>query len=488
MAELDFSDLIPSKQSAAPSGDLNFDDLVPQKSESMLPAAITDVPSEIRSAAGSAIDKIAAIRNRGGQGPIEGLLTTGRAALAVPELVMSPVTGAARSLIGHPMADLEHKVGEVIAPEIAARDDPAKMYETAKGDVDLALAGARAAAPRAPTVTTPTIQELKAASEAAYKSPEVLSLEIKPSAYTTYSSRTQQALNQEGFDDIVAPKTFQLLQRIEKAQPGSIVTGQNINSLRKTLGKLAGSSDPTERAAASFAIDHLDDFIPNIARSDILNGDAAAAAAKLEEARGSWSAAKQSEKLDKKIVKAEMQADTSNSGMNLENRIRTQMGRVAIDEKEARGLTPGEVTQARQIAEGTPFQNALRAAGNVLGGGGGLGAVVTGIPSAGIAPAIGFGLKLLSNRLTLNQAERLSAAVRARAPLASSVEKFGEAFAKYQAQKSAGNYAGAVLAARNLSSNLQGAGFHGAIGDLIRSLSVPSQSTAEDRKDIPGRE
>lgn len=486
MADLDFSDLIPSRSTATPNGDLSFDDLVPQKST--LPAAIADVPTEIKSAAGAAIDKIAALKNRSQQGPIEGLLTTGRAVLAVPELAMSPITGAARSLIGHPMADLEHKVGEVIAPDIASKDDPAAMYERAKGDVDLALAGARAATPKPPTVATPTIQELKAASEAAYKSPEVLSLEVRPNAYRDYSGRTQAALNQEGFDDIVAPKTFQLLQRIEKAPAGSTVTGQNINSLRKTLGKLAGSNDPTEKAAATFAINHLDDFIPNISRGDILNGDAAAAAAKLEEARGNWAAAKQSEKLDKKIQTAEMQADVANSGMNLENRIRTQMGKVAIDPKEARGLTASEIAEARKIAEGTKTQNTMRAAGNMLGGGGGLGAVVTGIPSGGLAPAAGFALKLLSNRMTLKQAERLSEAIRMRAPLASSAEKFGEAFAKYQANKSAGTYAGAVIAARNLSSNLQGTGMESAIGGLLRSLSVPSQSPAEDGQDIPRRE
>lgn len=473
MAELDFSDLIPSKATAPPaaSGDLSFDDLVPQKSESMFPAAISDVPAEIKNAAGSAIDKIAALRNRSQQGPIEGLLTTGRAVLAVPELAMSPITGAARSLIGHPMADLEHKVGEVIAPEIAAKDDPAAMYERAKGDVDLAMAGARPAVPKPPTIAAPTIPELKAASEVAYKSPEVLGLEVKPSAYRDYSGKTQAALNQEGFDDIVAPKTFQLLQRIEKAPAGSTVTGQNINSLRKTLGKLAGSNDPTEKAAATFAINHLDDFIPNISRADILKGDAAAAAAKLEEARGNWAAAKQSEKLDKKIQKAEMQADVANSGMNLENRIRANMGKIAIDPKEARGLTASEVAEARKIAEGTKTQNAMRAAGNMLGGGGGLGAVVTGIPSAGLAPAAGFALKLLSNRMTLKQAERLSEAVRMRAPLASSVAKFGQAFANYQATKNPSTLAGVAVAARNLSNNMQGAEFKASIGSLLRDIS-----------------
>jgi hypothetical protein len=479
MSDLDFSDLIPSQAApaSAGSGDLSFDDLVPQKSN--VPAAIADVPTEISNAAS---ENIAAMRKgltpsgQGTRGFLERSGDLARGIAGIPGLVLSPVTGAVRSVGGHLMADAEHAVGTLIAPEIAAKDDRQKMYETAKGDVDLAMSGARAAAPKPATVATPSIQELKAASNAAYSSPEVVGLEIKPGTMKGYSDKTQVALNADGFDDIVAPKTFALLQRVQQFPEGATVTGQNINSLRKTLGKLAGSTDPTERAAASFAIDHLDDFIPKIPRADILKGDAAAAAARLEEARGNWAAAKQSEKLDKKIAKAEMQADTSNSGMNVENRIRTQMGKIAIDEREARGLTSAEVAEAKKIAEGTKLQNATRAAGNLLGGGGGLGAVVTGIPSGGLAPAVGFALKLLSNRVTLKQAERLSAAIRSRAPLASSVEKFGEALAKAHAEKSAGNYAGAAIAARNLSSNLQGAGgYQAAIGSLLRDLESPTR-------------
>lgn len=476
MAELDFSDLIP--KSAPAAGGVSFDDLIPSQSTSVAPAAIADVPKEI---ANSASENISAIKKgltpsgQGERGFLERSGDLARGIAGIPGLALSPVTGAVRSIGGHLMADAEHTVGTLIAPEIAAKDDPQKMYETAKGDVDLALAGGRAASPKVPTVRTPTIPELKAASEAAYKSPEVVGLEIKPGTMKEYSDKAQVALNQEGFDDIVAPKTFALLQRVQNFPPSSTVTGQNINSLRKTLGKLAGSTDPTERAAASFAIDHLDDFIPKIAPVDILKGDAAAAAAKLEEARGNWSAAKQSEKLDKKIAKAEMQADVANSGMNVENRIRTQMGKVAIDEREARGLTSAEVAEAKKIAEGTKVQNTMRAASNMLGGGGGLGAVITGIPTGGLAPAAGFALKLLSNRVTLKQADRLSQAIRSRAPLASSVEKFGEAFAKYHADRSAGNYAGAVLAARNLSSNLQGTGYQSAIGSLLRELQSPTR-------------
>lgn len=447
---------------------------------SAVPAAIADIPTEIKN---SASESVAAIRKgltpsgQGERGFLERSADLAKGLISVPALVASPITGTARSVGGHLMADAVQAFGENVVNPISERfggqaqhPDPGKVYETAKGDVDLALSGARAAVPKAPTVAAPTIQELKAASNAAYSSPEVVGLEIKPGTLKGYSDKTQIALNQEGFDDIVAPKTFALLQRVQNFPPGATVTGQNINSLRKTLGKLAGSNDPTEKAAASFAIDHLDDFVPKIGRSDVLKGDAAAAAARLEEARGNWAAARQAEKMDKRVAKAEMQADVSNSGMNVENRIRTQMGKIAIDDREARGLTAAEVAQAKQIAEGTKTQNALRAAGNLLGGGGGLGAVVTGIPSGGLAPAAGFGLKLLSNRMTLKQAERLSEAIRMRAPLASSTEKFGQAFANYQANKNPSAFAGLVVAARNLSNNINEPSMKASIASLLRDI------------------
>lgn len=523
MAENPFADLIPQNAGANP-----FADLIPQKAEPSITDAVTDIPAEIKAAAGSAIDKIKALGNRGQQGPVEGLMTTGRAALAVPELLMSPITGAARSLIGHPMAQAEHAVGSLIAPEIAAKDDPQKMYEAAKGDVDLAMSAARPAgspvkvrslqttttptgqttvsltrpgyewqappAPPSPAPAAPTIQELKAAAKADYQSPEVTGLEVKPTTIKDYGSTARQALNNEGFDENVAPKTFGILSKLENIPSGATVTGQNFNSLRKMLGKAAGSIEPSEKTAASMAIEHLDSFIPAIPKRDVISGDVAAAADKLATARGNYAAAKQAEKIDDKLVQAEVRAAAANSGMNVANTIRQRMADVVLNPKQARGLLPEEVEQARAISEGTKGQNALRAAGNILGGGGGLGTAVvgaigglaTGGPGAAL-PLAGFALKALSNRLTVNQAQKLSEAIRSRAPLASSTAKFNQAAATVQTNRTPQAIAGAVLAARNLSTNLRSAGFNVSPADLLKGLQSPSSGAAQEQ-DVPGPE
>lgn len=107
-------------------------------------SAVTDIPSEIYQAGKSALSTIgdtlnpfsearhAAYAKQAAapsfmQGIVEGAKQvgeTGKGILAVPELVASPITGTARSAIGHPFSVIS-----------------GKPYEEAKSDVDLAMMG-----------------------------------------------------------------------------------------------------------------------------------------------------------------------------------------------------------------------------------------------------------------------------------------------------------------------------------------------------------
>lgn len=469
---------------------------IPQKTEPSITDAITDIPAEIGNAASEALTNIQGITKRGGQGPVEGLMTTGKAVLGVPQLLMSPITGAARSVLGHGLESATQGIGELIAPDLAAKQDRRKNYETAKGDVDLALTAAAPGKLKAPIpakVAAPAIQELKAAAKADYNSPEVANLEVKPTTIKNYGDTAKTILNNDGFDENVAPKTFGILEKLSKIPTGSTVTGQNFNSLRKMLGKAAGSIEPAEKAAASMAIEHLDSFIPAIPRSEVIAGDVGAAASKLETARANYSAAKQAEKIDDKVIQAEVRAAAANSGMNVANTIRQRMADVVLKPKEQRGLLPQEIEAAKAISEGSRAQNVIRGASNILGGGGGLGTVAaatagglaTGGPGA-LAPIAGFALKALSNKLTIRQAEKLSEAIRSRAPLASSAQKFNQAAAQVQANRTPQAIAGAVLAARNLSTNMRSAGFNISPSELLSGLQSPSSGNAQEQEQIPG--
>ncbi len=103
--------------------------------------ALTDIPHEAYQATA---DTLGSIRdnlnplNREGVGVMEGLGKTGKGLAALASLPFAPAIGAARSLIGHPFADLESYIGSKIAPDIAAKENPADVYERGKNAVDTA--------------------------------------------------------------------------------------------------------------------------------------------------------------------------------------------------------------------------------------------------------------------------------------------------------------------------------------------------------------
>lgn len=138
----------------------------PQEEGSMLPAAIRDVPKEIGAAFTENLDaakKGLLPSGQGERGVVENLLNTGKGVAAIPGMVLSPLTGAARSLIGHPLAAVEDAGREFSGMPA----DPEGSYKRAKGDVDLALAAARAGGPRPAAAPRPLTegQEVIAAAD-----------------------------------------------------------------------------------------------------------------------------------------------------------------------------------------------------------------------------------------------------------------------------------------------------------------------------------
>src|ERR1700722_6144002 len=112
---------------------------------SNLPAAIADIPGEIKNAVSENAKAINAGLNpfsedyqKAHESQFGGLAATGQGLLAVPGMAAAPITGTVRSVIGHTFADALHGVGSVIAPETAAQDDPAKLYDIGKGVADTA--------------------------------------------------------------------------------------------------------------------------------------------------------------------------------------------------------------------------------------------------------------------------------------------------------------------------------------------------------------
>ena len=334
------------------------------------------------------------------------------------------------------------KVGETVR---AAGDVANPLMGPAKAAGAVGDEAARIARP----IEAPTTEALYEAASDAYKTPEIKDLAIKPSAVKQWKDELTIALNDEGFNDMLSPRTFRTLEGIDDAAKGSTFTGQGAETLRRTLRRAGGVIDPTEKEAARRAIESLDEFLGNVPQSAVLRGDPAKVGSVLKEARGNYAAAKRSEEIEKSLDKAALQAGAANSGMNLDNATRQRIKDILNSDKRKRGFSQDELTQMRKIVTGTKIENLARRGGNLLGGGGGLGSTFVGglgalaggsvghAPGAAlgavVAPAVGYGLKKLSGAMSQADVRKLQELVRSRSPLGeqmqSSINKFGKASA-----------------------------------------------------------
>lgn len=379
--------------------------------------------------------------------------------------------------------------------DLTQRASDAAVGGAVSGALGGAVAGvARAVGSKAPSAA-PSIQELKNEAKKGYRSDAVREFEVAPQSVANAATNIRARLDAEGFDEIIGTKAHGILKRLENVPAGASVTGLNLHSIQKTLGKASGSMDPQEKAAASMALREFNDFLENLPATRVLKGSADDFVSTMREANANYSRAMQAGNIDHKIITAETRAAAANSGMNVANTIRQRMADVKLNPKQSRGMHPDDVATAGAIAEGTRGGNLVRKLGNMAGGGGGMGTLVSGAIGMGVAgaadpsstfmglalPAFGLAMRGAGNRMTLNQAHKLSEAIRNRAPLASATTKFEEKVAQFHEQRNARTASAAALAARNLSANLRGSGFNVSVGDLMRSLQAPVASRAEEQ-------
>jgi len=376
--------------------------------------------------------------------------------------------------------------------DLTERASDAAVGGIAGGALGGVVGGAiRAFGGKAPSAA-PSIAELKTAAKQGYQSDAVKGLEVSPKAISDAAAGIRARMDAEGFDEVIGTKAHAILKRLDNVPEGATITGQNLHSLQKSLGKAAGSMDPQEKAAASMALREFNNVLENLPAQAVRRGSVDDFTSTMKEANANYSAAMNSGRIDQKLVSAEIRAAAANSGMNVSNTIRQRMADIIANPKQQRGLSAEDIATARQIAEGTTGQNLLRKAGNIMGGGGGMwtglaggGGYALAGPAGAAVPVVGMVIKAVGNKMTVNQAQKMSEAIRTRAPLASASQKFEEKVIQFQEARNAKTASAAALAARNLATNLRGSGFNVSASDLMRSLQLPAAGRAEDQPDIP---
>jgi len=275
--------------------------------------------------------------------------------------------------------------------------------------------------------TAPTPQELKSAASAGYDAARSSGIELKPSSMESFVAKTKSDLNSDGLNEVLAPKTFGVLEKMGTPPEGAAVTTNDFRTMQRALGHAAKSPDPTERLSATRAIESLNNHLENIPASDVAKGtpdEFAGVLAKIKEANANYGAYKRAETISGRMDAAQLNAAGANSGQNIDNAMRQQIKGILKSPKLRSGYSADELEQMRKIVAGTSAGNVVRGVGNLLGGGGGLGALAsagagayaTGGPGA-VAPLMGYGVKQLGNKMTANQVSKLEDMIRSRSPL-----------------------------------------------------------------------
>lgn len=283
-------------------------------------------------------------------------------------------------------------------------------------------------------VEPPTADALRTAAKDGYDALKGLKVDYKSAAVQSLANKMKSDLESDGIISELAPKTFAIVKKLQDAPENSVAPIAGLEAARRTFANAAKDfSNPTEQLAAKRAMEALDQFIARPDPAATQMGSATKAAEIISDARGNYAAAKRSGRISGIGDDAELAAAAANSGQNIGNATRQRVKSVLLSPKQRAGYSPEEVAALEGVVKGSPLANTTRYAGNLLGGGGGLGAsvagavagtgsaVATGNPymaAAGLAaPILGAVSKKVSNGITERAMQNADELVRMRSPL-----------------------------------------------------------------------
>lgn len=289
----------------------------------------------------------------------------------------------------------------------------------------------------------PTAEQLLKTGGAQIGRAGEMGVEFTPQAVQGLGRQIESELSNRGVSDEFAKETYGLVRRISSPPEGAVSSSfDNIKTFRQALQQAASSPDARERRAAAIAIEQVDKWLSAPNAESLLAGTASSegaeqAARLYREGRGNYAAGKRSEDITGRAEKADLRAAAANSGRNVDNATRQRFVDVLTSDKAGRGYTQEELDAVERLVRGTGGMNAARYIGNLFGGGGGLGQLVTGglggasgaavggpvgaglgaAAGAAVPPTIGALAKSLSNTLTRRQVEALDELIRMRSPM-----------------------------------------------------------------------
>lgn len=300
--------------------------------------------------------------------------------------------------------------------------------------IERALTRGAGVAPR------PTRADIDARTNALYTDPQVGQVRIHGNDVARFVDQTQVGIDRgtiAGMRGAVpahdADRTFRVLERLRTPGVGAgphEVRVSDIESVRRILGEYAGEVGqnfrPTPNARAAMAArTAIDDYLAGLNQTQLSAGNAQAASGILREARATAAQGFKMDKVQRWMRDAEIDAASTHSGGNLENVI-YQKVRTALKnpEKHLRGWSADERRALERVLPNLA-ESILRRTGKLLGGGGGLGQLISGgaggamfgWPGMAALPAAGMAANRAGSALASRRINNLSDVIASNAPM-----------------------------------------------------------------------
>lgn len=281
----------------------------------------------------------------------------------------------------------------------------------ATGGLTGAVSGALAS--RGANGAVPSVDDLRAAGQAAYQQADQAGVIFTPDAVSRLKTDVGKKLVDMGYDPALQPGAAAIVKRIDDLA-GQNVTLTGLDSLRKVASNGYIPGNKSNNKAIGDIISSIDDLVSSPGAGEVLSGDAQAAASALKTARDMWSRVSKAERVSDALERADLRASSTGSGGNVDNATRQNLRRIL---EKPRGFTEAEKAALEKVVRGTPTQNALRLAGKLSPSGNGLmaalgvgGAMVN--PLIGLASLGGMGAKAAADGMTQANAAVLDALIR----------------------------------------------------------------------------
>ena len=191
----------------------------------------------------------------------------GRGLVEAAGVVPAAVYGGLSAPVARGEAALIHQAGKVLAPDIAAKQDPEQIYRDIQPDVEQALGTVRPRRGVPGAGRAPNTGELFDASTGNYAAARGYGVEIAPQHVSRLADDIFSDLGNDGFRERNIPKTWSAIDEL-KNPAGRTVTVDDIESVRKVLNRAgANPLEGAEREASRRAISAIDDYMADLGQN-----------------------------------------------------------------------------------------------------------------------------------------------------------------------------------------------------------------------------